>query len=272
MKIAFPFILSILITCQIFGQNNVDIRLSKVSQENKLHCYDLQLRTTESQSIALAGQNYRLFYDANVLDVPLSKIYSKLDSRAYTGLEIEHNKHNGIGFLSLSFDGATLNEYTLKLDPNKSWISVSNLCFESRIQRNTEITWANELTKDLASASITLSEWISENNQQPLSSTAYNTKLSFNDLSNGELLSTVKIFPNPVADFVQIELASNESKRIITVRDVMGRSVLISTINGGESKVIIDMTRLASGKYSLDISNDNNIYGTYNLIKSNRPY
>jgi hypothetical protein len=148
---------------------------------------------------------------------------------------------------------------------------VTNLCFESRNQRPTEITWANESTKDLASASITLSEWISDKKQQPLTSTAYNTKLSYNDLNSSELLTTVKIFPNPVVDFVQIEMASENIKRIITVRDVLGRSVVVSGINAGESKANIDMSRLPSGKYTIDITDKNKIYGSHNLIKSSRP-
>jgi hypothetical protein len=72
-------------------------------------------------------------------------------------------------------------------------------------------------------------------------------------------------------DFVQIEMANSEVKRIITVRDVLGRSVVVSGINAGESKVNIDMSSLPSGKYTIDITDNDKIYGSHNLIKSSRP-
>ncbi len=69
----------------------------------------------------------------------------------------------------------------------------------------------------------------------------------------------VKIYPNPVKDFLQIELYQQEVHKAVII-DLFGRIVL--TINDLMESNNIDLTNLPSGIYLLNISDK-----TYKILK-----
>jgi hypothetical protein len=90
-------------------------------------------------------------------------------------------------------------------------------------------------------------------------------------ISNLENPASIKIYPNPVAEFTTLEFDVNESKIIqITVFDVLGKKVFDLPTNElqlGISKIELDLSGLNKGLYFCQIKSNENLE-TVKLIKS----
>lgn len=85
-----------------------------------------------------------------------------------------------------------------------------------------------------------------------------------------ELLSEWSLSPNPTSDYLFVSLSpelSNENLRI-TVLDVSGKT-LLSQMNtpGGESRISMDLSDIASGLYFVRVSGESGIFRTQRFIK-----
>jgi len=84
-------LLCLLLTSQVFGQQQeYDIRfaLSSSDCDTRQICYETQIRSADGQTWNLAGQNYRIFYDASMaifIDGSVSRT-DNLDPNQYSDI------------------------------------------------------------------------------------------------------------------------------------------------------------------------------------------
>lgn len=260
-----------LVTVLSFGQKTVDIKLDPKRISKELSCFDIQLRSPHGEEILLAGQNYRLFYDASKVKVKKESIKSLLDPKAYTPIDVISTELNNIGFLSLSLDGREINDKVEKLSTSGTWHASAYVCFENIAKKDFDLTWAHkDRTFQFASASVAMSEWINPYQQQILEinevedySSANSTLLQLTDEVH------VKLYPNPVADFVNVELSNQmyESSQIV-IKDIIGREVVYDQV-AGKNKMTYDLTNWPEGIYRLEVLNrDGMLIYTDQVVKS----
>ncbi len=201
MNFIKPFVITyllIMINYRAQSQANYDIQLtlSTVDCINNTICYDVQLRSSDSQSWILAGQNYRLYYDGS-LGSYISGV-SLLDDSDYSSFTLIQNiqKQSAIGiggltfennlsFLNYAIDLSNTSNGGEALPSDGTWLSTSQLCFSVQptlLEAPTtcfEATWARSgLTDTYATSFVEVSEWVANGNTQ------ITNGLGYNDLNN----------------------------------------------------------------------------------------
>ena len=252
------------------SQKTVDIRLHASHQNNGTDCYDVQLRSPHGDDIVLAGQNYRLFYNASKVSFNKSSANSLLHEKAYTDLEIINTETNDIGFISLSIDGRELNDKVITLSRDGGWTSTTNLCFKASSDRSYDLTWAHpDRTFQFASATVALSEWVNPFTQQILEPNEvldFNPVISTIDRSN--VGYEVRLYPNPVVDFINVEVSQSDETSLVIIKDVIGREVVYDHLSG-KNQMTYDLTNWPDGIYRLEIlDTDGRLVFTDKVVKT----
>ncbi|MEM9819882.1 MAG: T9SS type A sorting domain-containing protein [Bacteroidota bacterium] len=78
--------------------------------------------------------------------------------------------------------------------------------------------------------------------------------------------STIKVYPNPTVDIVNIEMDELDNAQNILIYDQQGKMVLNQVIGAGTTMVNLQVGHFAAGIYRIHISSNNNTYQTQNLI------
>ncbi|MEZ4910149.1 MAG: Ig-like domain-containing protein [Saprospiraceae bacterium] len=178
MRFYFSFFLLFLFNFEFYAQNQYDIRflLTDVDCDAKTACYDVQLRAS-SGTYGLAGQNYRIFYDASKADYVSG--FKKLDSKYGNFDLVQDVSADATGYGTLPFE-STLGFLNYAIDLNdvetggatltSEWLSTSNLCFNiltddmSSSDACVDLVWGRDnLTNGYATAFVEVSEWVSYN-------------------------------------------------------------------------------------------------------------
>lgn len=268
MKIIPFIILALLTQFGSIAQNKVDVRLNQVSLETKQSCYSIDMRSPYGEAIDLAGQNYRVFYDAAKAELIKESIDVKLSEKSYSKVDIINTTQNDIGFLSLSIDGRKHNDQTMTIDHKGNWSEIATVCFDHTSSDYFDLIWADEKTENFASATVALSEWVDEENQNVLLA---NTLI--NHIVNNDVASVVgfemNVFPNPVVDFVQIDILKMEEKEMnLIIKDVIGREVAFENVIG-PANLSYNLTNWPSGRYTVELisKNGNTVY-TESIVKA----
>lgn len=84
---------------------------------------------------------------------------------------------------------------------------------------------------------------------------------SINELSN----AGISLYPNPVMSFVTISIEHPEATQLV-VYDVTGREVLNKALNGNQ-QLVISVAELPAGVYRVQVSNNETIFGSTEMIK-----
>jgi len=165
------------------GQFDIQLTLNNSDCATGVACYDVQVRADAATN--LAGQNYRLYYDATL--GAYTGGVSFLPTADYTGFnliqDIQNQNATGIGnlpfestlsFLNYTIDLSDLNNGGVAMDQN--WLTTSQLCFS--LEREVfedpnicfEAVWARDgLTNEYATSFVEVSEWITTNDVEELS-------------------------------------------------------------------------------------------------------
>lgn len=184
----------------ISGQQTYDIRLVLDTMDcmTNIACYDVQLRSANATTWGLAGQNYRLYYDASVAawqsgistlpptyqNFTLVQDVQDVDaSAAMSHLSFEAT----LGFLNYTMDLNNTSTGGIDLPGDGSWVTTSNLCFLLEdnlvLDPNTcfEVVWARDsLTSAYGTAFVEVSEWVGPDN------TTMATANMYDDLVNSD--------------------------------------------------------------------------------------
>lgn len=268
MKIIPILFIALLTHVSTYAQHKVDVRLDQVSLEANQSCYSIDMRSPYGESINLAGQNYRVFYDAKKAKLIEGAIGVKLSEKAYSKVDIINTTQNDIGFLSLSIDGRELNEYTTTVDHQGTWSEIATICFEHTQLVDFDLIWADESTENFASATVALSEWVDDENQSVLLANTLISHLANN--SNNKLEGVeMNVFPNPVVDFVQIDiLKMADNDMTLIIKDVIGREVAFENVIG-PANLSYNLTNWPSGRYTVElVSKKGNTVYTESIVKT----
>jgi len=176
----------LLCTSSLIAQQTYDIRfkLDNIDCEKNEVCYFVQIRSANENSWMLAGQNYRVFYDASRATYKVGSGISQLPPNDYAPFTLTTNvpgtdasAFNGLlpfdktlGFLNYSIDLMDLASGGIALDASGEWINTTMLCFnvtDETINNANEcinLIWARPgLTDAYATAFVEVSEWTGQN-------------------------------------------------------------------------------------------------------------
>jgi len=268
-----------LVMCQlvIFAQNHYKIRLDeRASNTTSQSCFAIQLSTADGQDLNLAGQNYRLYYDAEQLELKESNVEYLLSDELYHNFTIKNYVsttdatgvgylpfNQKIGFLNLSVDLLDYKKGGAMLSSDGAWKSTCQVCFnqlQSGVSTNGKIIWAREdLTSSYATAFVEIAEWLEVDKTEEAIATEYED-LSFSTSTNFHEWETApKLFPVPTKDFLWIEQAAEEIVQI-EIWSIQGNLVYTAEISKGITSFKTDMKPFANGMYQARLVKGNKQY------------
>lgn len=251
--ILVTFLLSVLSFSDLMGQKQVDIMLKATGQKSDIRCFDILLRSPNGYDIDLAGQNYRLFYNADRISFLPDRITHTMDRNTYSKIDLINTEDHNIGFISMSVDGKALTKETISLQKNAAWQQTMNICFQLESEDGYNITWANaKKTSVFATAEVAMSEWLNKDQQQVLLPNEIIDFSSLNYLEDSNESTSFSIFPNPTTDYVQIEFDKTQINSAVVIKDVIGREVINERISGLAS-VIYSLDKWPEGAYTITI-------------------
>lgn len=168
----------------VISQQEYDIRFTvkeTMCEENQI-CYYTQIRSADGQSWNLAGQNYRIYYDASMAsyvngsakradsldpnqysDILLTADIQDRDASAFPG---DLSFKSTLSFLNYSVDLMNLTNGGIDLPANGDWVSTTELCFDITDELRESgseclgLVWARMgKTDGIATAFVEISEW-----------------------------------------------------------------------------------------------------------------
>jgi len=234
MKAFASFIIVVLSTVALQAQKPIDIKLKTSLSKDQASCFDIQLRSPAGHDINLAGQNYRIFYNGSTTSFLEDRISHKLDRETYGKLDVSNEVTGDIGFVSISLDSRILTDKVVRLKRSGEWVNTLNICFQHDSNNVQELTWAHaKKTGQFATAEVAMSEWVDEDHQQVLEP---NEVIDF-DVHDDNLMDAdiaVSVFPNPVAEVINIQFDGQHRASDILIKDVIGREVVNAKINSSD--------------------------------------
>jgi len=249
--------------------NDVELRFTPVHHDlatNELHV-DIELRLSQNGHIVLAGQNYRFYYDSEVMQLKDEDIVSNLSSELFSavmlddhlvGIEADHVNQldfdDNFGFVNFSIEMDNVDFGGLRLSKQDGWVAIASLKFELlEDSQQYDVVWGRRGKSDLyATAFVELSQWIGEVRLDRVDISHYGD-LSYSPES-ADLASevAVEIGPNPTSDYINIELEESTDERVsISIRDLSGREVRTATIDRGDANTTIQLSDLNAAPYAL---------------------
>ncbi len=176
----------LLSTNDLWSIQEYDIRFNIKSNDcdTRQICYDTQIRSADGQAWNLAGQNYRIFYDASMAAYLDGSAKRLLDPNQYSDILLTANIQNTdasafpgdlpfkstLSFLNYSVDLMNLTNGGADLPSDGEWISTTELCFEVTqevIDNGSEclsLVWARMgKTDGIATAFVEVSQWVAAN-------------------------------------------------------------------------------------------------------------
>ncbi len=265
MKNYIILLLSLMCVVAQAQQSKVELRLNHINTSQSEQCFDLELRSPYNEDIKLAGQNYRLFYDASKAEVIKEKTTLSLDQEAYSKTDMISSIHGDVGFLSLSVDARANTDQTINVDKSGEWTRVGKACFMPTTQKGFDVIWANERTEYYASAQVTLSKWVDEEEQAVLDPELMIDYTQAHNTISEDI--SMEVFPNPVVDRVQIAIDRQESTVDILIKDVIGREVVYDSVDG-KSVSDYDLSGWPAGRYTVELIADSGEIFTKSIIKT----
>ena len=174
------------ITDHCFPPGQYDIRLvfDSIDCINQIGCFDVQLRSANGETWGLAGQNYRLYYDASLASWQSGTSTLSSDYQAFTLIQdiqdVDASATNSnldfegtLGFLNYTMDLMNLTMGGDSLPADGSWVTTSQLCFflEDSLLENPstclEVIWARDtLTAAYATSFVEVAEWVESDSTQ----------------------------------------------------------------------------------------------------------
>ena len=175
-----------LLSVSLFAQQQYDVRfqLDGIDCQTGEVCYLVQIRSSDGQTWNLAGQNYRIYYDASTASYINGSVESRLPDVQYSAPLLTSDQQNvdasafpgdlpfaqTLSFLNYSIDLMNLSNGGVNLPANSEWLTTSSLCFQvpqSAIDNPSEcinLVWARMgRTDGYATAFVEVSQWLSTN-------------------------------------------------------------------------------------------------------------
>lgn len=245
----------------------ISVSLTDVNTATKpgQQCYEISLTNQGSKEIALAGQNYRLYYDSETAMLSESSVKTMLPTQ-YTTLNIvqhffdidasgfgvlPYDAH--LGFINLATDLNLSASGGLSIPAGKS-ISTASMCFDVVAGKTPVLTWAqDDLTHTYATAFVELALY-DGNKLKKGNITEYRVIQNKTSQAQEASVFDLKYFPNPFTD--KLNITFNESltaDAIFTIRDVFGNEITKNKIAKGSIDYTLEGQNLPNGALLIEI-------------------
>jgi Secretion system C-terminal sorting domain len=246
----------------------VAVSLTEV-KENKVateHCYHITLTNQGSKTIALAGQNYRLYYNSETAMLSESTVKTLLPAQ-YTPLKlVQHHfdaDASGFGVLPYEAHLGFINLATdLNLDAAKAIslrvgepVAIAQMCFDASAGAMPEINWAqDDLTHTYATAFVELAMVDDQGMTKKAPVNEYRVKNSEVSSLQEASVFTTKYFPNPFTEYLEITFnESLTSEATLSVNDIFGNNLTKVTLPKGINSYKLNGQDLPNGALLMEI-------------------
>ena len=264
------------------ANNAIDIRFSTpiIDQNTQTAYVNIQLKSTDD-ALVLAGQNYRIFYNTDVLTLNEELSDTKLPVGKYTDIlftnTVENVKASGIGaldfddnmgFSNFSIDLLDQVDGGVTINAGDEWTTVATLNFTITDDiDDMQLVWGREdRSEEYATAFVEMAEWVSPRKIASLNVSEYHD-LDFTYEGAEELdIMTFEFGPNPTTEFVNISfgqpLTSNAELRFINMKGQVSKRV---DLDAGSTNTQVFMTDVPAGNYVIEVKDEVN-----NVVANNR--
>ena len=251
-----------------FAEKEIEIRISPefINRDNQTLYAAVEILAADHETIVLADQNYRLYYNSATMSLDQDDSYSDLPTDKYGQLEIIESiegaaSNNGqlsfdanFGFVNFKIDLIDDNNGGVRMANNDGWQKVAVLKFHIKnIDENGELVWSRpQVTDHYATAFVEITEWIAPFETNALNVTEYRDGMVHLEEITAPI--HIAVGPNPTADFINLEfdMALNDAVQIL-VTDVAGRTWVNDVIPVGTKKATVDISALNATMYMVEI-------------------
>lgn len=282
-KSGIATLMLLLICCMasvVMGQ--VAVSLIEVGAEaaSAQRCYHITLTNQGSKAIALAGQNYRLYYDSETAMLAEKSVQSMLPQQ-YTPMKLVQHHFDAdasgfgvlpydahLGFINLATDLNLDAARALTLPVGKD-VAVAAMCFDVAEGVTPQITWAQDnLTHTYATAFVELA--LMDDKGMTTKGAISTYKVVTERTSNVQEASvfTTKYFPNPFTDRLTVTFnqpLSQEAK--VEISNVFGAVLRTMPLAIGATELFIDGQTLPEGALLIEIKTPDGSSSVMKAIK-----
>jgi len=262
----------------VSGQVSVALVESMAVHEPGKACYQITLTNQGKKAVALAGQNYRLYYDSEFAMMSETTIKSLLPKQ-YTPMKLVQHFYDvdASGFGALSYDGhlGFINLATdLNADranglslPTGEAITVAEMCFDIEAGVAPVITWSQEnLTHTYATAFVELA--LADDNGTTVRAAISDYKVVTHarvDVQEASVFTT-KYFPNPFTDRLTVSFNGPLSQdATVQISNIFGAVLQVKAIAKGATELIVSGQQLPEGALLIDIKT---LDGQHSIMKA----
>ena len=271
----FTLLVGLLLFCfgMAFGVNSIDVRLNHntLNQIDNSLFVDIEVRVGNTNSLVLAGQNYRIYYPSDLLSLDKKRSKSQLSTQLYSKLQFSSVLENvqamgkgalkfdqNLGFANLSVDLLDSSKGGESVTAEDGWVTIATLKFDILDEfEELSMIWGREgKSERYATAFVEIAEWKSPSATDALEINEYiDFNLSVNSLNLEETTYEISVGPNPAVDFVQIRSDLSLSDDVyLNVRDISGQLVREEKLFKGNRLYNIDISDLQAASYILELT------------------
>ena len=253
------------------ARKSVDLRLTNnfYDPSSQSLFVDVEVRYTGQGDVALADQNYRIFYDSKNLQLEVADSRSDLPMDLYSHIhflevfeginagdvgELKFDAH--LGFVNFSMDLLDDLNGGIRIDRSADWTRVAVLKYKVKNDVDpSDIIWSQPgRTDSYATAFVEITEWEGPNYVNPLEVNRY-VDFRFNE-EELEKLPSISIGPNPASHFLKLEFSQEVKNDLqVTIIDNVGRIITTHQIEKGMKEYDMDIAHLDPSSYVLEIYN-----------------
>jgi hypothetical protein len=257
------------------ANNAIDIRFSTpiIDQNTNTAYVNIQLKSTDD-ALVLAGQNYRIFYNTDVLTLNEELSNTNLPQGKYTDIiftnTIENVKAAGVGSLEFD-DNMGFSNFSIDLldqvdggvtvSSGDEWTTVATLNFSITADiDDMQLVWGRQdRSEDYATAFVEMAEWVSPKKIASLDINEYHDLEFTYEAAEALDIVSFEFGPNPTTEFVNISfgqaLQSNAELRFINMKGQVSKRV---DIDAGSTNTQIFMTDVPAGNYIIEVKDETN--------------
>ena len=269
----FTGIIAMLFLAFTINGADLELRFQTVRLDKQTHelFVEVQVQNSNEGQLILAGQNYRVFYDSEILSLDTEATKSQLPVSKYSALSFEKhlqgvkaddinqlNFDDNLGFANFFIDLTDIAEGGISINKEDEWVAVATLKFNiKKLDESFEIVWGRESVSDkYATAYVEMAQWKSQTELERLNISYYGDLVYQPTAEKSIEDITMTIGPNPAVDFVQISFnRPAESDVAINLVNTAGQRIKNAQIKRGESFIQIDVAELPGATYIVEISN-----------------
>ncbi len=261
--------LVLLCTSMLYGSSEIELRITPEHHDVQNHFVyaAVEIAVSNDTEVVLADQNYRLYYDSELLSLDRAESFSDLPMDKYSDLEVlelfegikaNHVKQlafdQSLGFVNFKIDLLDNSNGGIALHKGDGWQKVAVLKFEIKNDEvPAQMVWSRpQVTDQYATAFVELMEWVSPNQTAPLEVKKYADAVVKKEEITAPIY--INVGPNPTLDFVKIEYSETmQASTLVRISDTNGRILVNKTMPSGTQKTTLNISSLPASIYTVEI-------------------